>query len=107
MWKRTPKNPFRHVELSGLYVRLGLAHPRKKVVFTVIGEAFTEVLINVASLCAVLAVIGGGGSLGQLIAVIAAFVLPAMLLAGVKEYLEQNHLYGRVTVRTVLIGMLN
>ncbi len=110
MEEKTSKPRFGMWSCLGFMSGLAWRIQEKKVVFIVIGEAFTEVLINLVNLCAVpavLAVIGGGGSLGQLIAVIAAFVLPMMLLAGVKEYLEQNHLYGRVTVRTTLIGMLN
>ena len=83
---------------------------QKSVLILCILLVITEVLLNVVNFLiapTILQKIELSGSLEELIKTIAAFGIVLMFLMMLKAYISTNTRFGRITVRTHIVGFIN
>ena len=106
--KKKPKyNMFQN---SWFMIKLAWKQKEKKVIFTAILIVLFGVALNLINLYiapTILDAIETGVSFGQLITTILVFVGALVLTYASNAYVNANTLYGRVSVRTEIISMLN
>ena len=106
--KKKPKyNMFQN---SWFMIKLAWKQKEKKVIFTGILLILFGVALNLINLYiapTILDAIETGVSFGQLLTTILVFVTALVLTYAFNEYVSANVLYGRISVRTEIIAMLN
>ena len=106
--KKKPKyNMFQN---SWFMIKLAWKQNEKKVIFTGILLVLFGIALNLINLYiapTILDAIETGVSFGQLITTILVFVLALVLTYAGNSYVSANVLYGRISVRTEVISMLN
>ena len=106
--KKKPKyNMFQN---SWFMIKLAWKQKEKKVIFTAILLVLFGVALNLINLYiapTILDAIETGVSFGQLITTILVFVGALVLTYASNAYVNANTLYGRISVRTEIISMLN
>lgn len=106
--KKKPKyNMFQN---SWFMIKLAWKQKEKKVIFTAILLVLLGVALNLINLYiapTILDAIETGVSFGQLITTILVFVGALVLTYASNAYVNANILYGRISVRTEIISMLN
>ena len=106
--KKKPKyNMFQN---SWFMIKLAWKQKEKKVIFTAILIVLFGVALNLINLYiapTILDAIETGVSFGQLITTILVFVGALVLTYASNAYVNANTLYGRISVRTEIISMLN
>lgn len=91
-------------------IGLAVKHKEKKVPILCTLTALLAVAINLTEISITPAIIGAveiHAPLPKLFAVIAGFVLLRMLLVAASAYVGNNIMYGKITLRTELISMVN
>lgn len=106
--KKKPKyNMFQN---SWFMIKLAWKQKEKKVILTGILLVLLGVATNLIDLYiapTILKVIETNASFGELMSTILVFITALVLTYGFNSYIKTNVLYGRVTVRTGIIAMLN
>ena len=106
--KKKPKyNMFQN---SWFMIKLAWKQKEKKVIFTAILLVLLGVALNLINLYiapTILDAIETGVSFGQLLTTILVFVGALVLTYASNAYVNANILYGRISVRTEVIAMLN
>ena len=106
--KKKPKyNMFQN---SWFMIKLAWKQKEKKVIFTAILLVLLGVALNLINLYiapTILDAIETGVSFGQLLTTILVFVGALVLTYASNAYVNANILYGRISVRTEIISMLN
>ncbi len=106
--KKKPKyNMFQN---SWFMIKLAWKQKEKKVIFTGILLVLLKVAMNLIDLYiapTILNAIESKASFGELMATILVFITALVLTYAFNSYISTNVLYGRVTVRTEIIAMLN
>ena len=106
--KKKPK--FNMLQNSWFMIKLAWKQKEKKVIFTGILLILFGVALNLINLYiapTILDAIETGVSFGELITTILVFVVALILTYAFNEYVMANVLYGRISVRTEIIAMLN
>ena len=106
--KKKPK--FNMFQNSWFMIKLAWKQKEKKVIFTGILLILFGVALNLINLYiapTILDAIETGVSFGELITTILVFVTALILTYAFNEYVMANVLYGRISVRTEIIAMLN
>ncbi len=106
--KKKPK--FNMFQNSWFMIKLAWKQKEKKVIFTGILLILFGVALNLINLYiapTILDAIETGVSFGELITTILVFVVALILTYAFNEYVMANVLYGRISVRTEIIAMLN
>ena len=106
--KKKPK--FNMFQNSWFMIKLAWKQKEKKVIFTGILLVLFGVALNLINLYiapTILDAIETGVSFGELITTILVFVTALILTYAFNEYVMANVLYGRISVRTEIIAMLN
>ncbi len=91
-------------------LKLAWTSGEKKVIFLSIAVALSAVATSLVELYispAVLSVLENHGTLAQLFITIAVFAGALALCYAVSGYLNENTIYGRITVRAEIVNMLN
>ena len=106
--KKKPKyNMFQN---SWFMIKLAWKQKEKKVILTGILLVLLGVATNLIDLYiapTILKAIETNASFGELMSTILVFITALVLTYGFNSYIKTNVLYGRVTVRTEIIAMLN
>ncbi len=95
---------------SWFMIRLAWTSGEKKVVVIALLAALSAVALNLIDLYVaptVLAAVERGAGAGELLATIAVFILALMLARAAAAYIDQNAMWGQITVRGELIARLN
>ena len=106
--KKKPK--FNMFQNSWFMIKLAWKQKEKKVIFTGILLILFGVALNLINLYiapTILDAIETGVSFEQLLTTILVFVTALVLTYAFNEYVSANVLYGRISVRTEIIAMLN
>lgn len=106
--KESSKPKYNILQNVGWMVKLAWQNRKRVLLFCLI-TAVLEVGFNLTQLYVapeILRRVEDHVSIGQLIGTIGFFTLILFLLQGLKDYVDQNTMFPRVDVRTVIIGML-
>lgn len=110
MKNKTNKPKYNMFQNSFFMIKLAWKAKEKKVIFSCILLAILGVCINLINLLitpSILGVIERGEEFSKLIITILIFVIALLLTNGLNAYVNENVLYGRVTVRGEIIALLN
>lgn len=111
MLKKTASEPKYNMGQNAWFmIKLAWTSGEKKVIILSLLSAFFAVALNLINLYitpTILAVVERRASMTELLTTILAFVLALMLVSAVSAYVNANTLYGRITVRSTLINLLN
>lgn len=105
--KKAKYNMFQN---SWFMIKLAWKKKEKKVIFMVLLLVLLGVALNLINLYiapTILNVIETGASFTTLITTISAFIIALILTHAFNSYVNANVLYGRITVRSEIIAMLN
>ena len=109
--KQTKKKPkYNMFQNSWFMIKLAWKQKEKKVILTGILLVLLGVATNLIDLYiapTILKAIETNASFGELMLTILVFITDLVLTYGFNSYIKTNVLYGRVTVRTEIIAMLN
>lgn len=109
--KQTKKKPkYNMFQNSWFMIKLAWKQKEKKVILTGILLVLLGVATNLIDLYiapTILKAIETNASFGELMSTILVFITALVLTYGFDSYIKTNVLYGRVTVRTGIIAMLN
>lgn len=108
MKKEKPK--YNMAQNTWFMVKLAWISGEKKVLVLGLLSALLTVALNLINLYVsptVLGVVERHGSLGELAATLAGFVLALMVVSAAANYINTNVLFGRITVRSEIINLLN
>ena len=108
MKKEKPK--YNMAQNTWFMVKLAWTSGEKKVLVLGLLSALLTVALNLINLYVsptVLGVVERHGSLGELAGTLAGFVLALMVVSAADYYVHSNVLFGRITVRTQIVNLLN
>lgn len=108
--EKTPKPKYNMWQCSGYMISLAWREREKKVIFLCLAQAVFAVagsLVNLYITPSILAVVERNGSFTELITTILVCVALIMFCSAVSSYVESNTLYGRISVRYVIIKAIN
>lgn len=108
--EKTPKPKYNMAQNSLFMVKTAWTNGEKKVVILSLLTASLAVATNIVNLYispAILSAVERHAGIGELLLTIIGFTLATMLLAAVSAYVGANTMYGRITVRSELIKLLN
>ncbi len=108
--EKAPKPKYNMFQNSGFMIRSAWTSGERKVIFLSLLSALLTVATNLINLYVspiILSVVERRASVAELIWTIAAFVLGLMLTSAASAYVEENILYGRISVRCEMINLLN
>lgn len=108
--EKSPKPKYNMGQNSWFMIKLAWTSGEKKVIVLSLLVALTAVAMNLINLYVspmILSVVERRASVAELIWTVIMFTLALMLVSAASEYVNQNTLYGRITVRTELVSMLN
>ena len=107
--KKKEKPKYNMAQNTWFMVKLAWTSREKKVLVLGLLSALLTVALNLINLYvspAVLGVVERHGSLAELAATLAGFVLALMVVSAAENYVSTNVLFGRITVRTEIINLL-
>lgn len=108
--EKAPKPVYNMAQNSWFMIKLAWTSKEKKVLVLSLLSAVLTVTLNLINLYvspAILSTIERRASATELILTITGFVSGIMLVSAAAAYVNSNTLYGRITVRTELITLLN
>ncbi len=108
--EKSPKLKYNMGQNSWFMIKLAWTSGEKKVIVLSLLVALTAVVMNLINLYVspmILSVVERRASVSELVWTVILFTLALMLVSAASEYVNQNTLYGRITVRTALVSMLN
>ena len=109
--KETPQKPkYNMWQCAWFMIRLAVREQEKKILVMNISTVLIQIssdLLNLAITPALLGAVEFKSPLGNLFFLICGFVLLSMLLSSASTYISYNIVYAKVTVRSVLLTMLN
>lgn len=108
--EKAPKPKYNMAQNTWYMIKLAWTEREKKVLVLCLLTAFTAVatdLINLYVSPTLLAAVERHAPIPELMQLIVFFTLALMLTAALTAYLDANILYGKITVRMVLIAALN
>ena len=108
--KKKEKPKYNMAQNTWFMVKLAWTSREKKVLVLGLLSALLTVALNLINLYvspAVLGVVERHGSLGELAGTLAGFVLALMVVSAADYYVHSNVLFGRITVRTQIVNLLN
>ena len=108
--KKKEKPKYNMAQNTWFMVKLAWTSREKKVLVLGLLSALLTVALNLINLYVsptVLGVVERHGSLGELAATLAGFVLALMVVSAADYYVHSNVLFGRITVRTQIVNLLN
>lgn len=108
--KQKKKPKYNMFQNSWFMIKLAWRQNEKKVIFTAILLALLGVALNLINLYiapAILDVIENGAGLKELLTTIFIFVAALIFTYAFNSYVSANVLYGRISVRTTIVAMLN
>ncbi len=107
--EKAPKPKYNMAQNSAYMIKLAWTSGEKKVIVLSLLSAFSALALNLIELYVspvILSAVERKASIGELIATIAVFVAAMMLASATASYVNTNTLFGRITVRTVIISLL-
>ena len=108
--EKTPKPKYNMVQNSFYMMKLAWTNGEKKVIILGILTAAFAVMKNILNLYispAILSDVENKVGIGEFALTIIGFTLAIMLVSAAASYVGTNILYGRITVRSVIIKLLN
>lgn len=108
--ERPPKPKYNMWQNSAYMIRLAWSVKEKKVIFIGLAMALLTVALSLIELYVVpviLSIIETHAPIGEIVIIIAAFTAGLMAVTAAKSYFDINHLYGKISVRTEIINMIN
>lgn len=105
--ERSPKPKYNMAQNSWFMIKLAWTSGEKKVIVLSLLSALLAVSLNLINLYvspSILSVVERKASITELILTIAVFVGALMLVSAASAYVEENILYGRISVRTEIIA---
>ena len=108
--KKKEKPKYNMAQNTWFMVKLAWTSKEKKVLVLGLLSALLTVALNLINLYVsptVLGVVERHGSLAELAATLAGFVLALMVVSAAANYVSTNVLFGRITVRSEIINLLN
>ena len=108
--KQKKKPKYNMFQNSWFMIKLAWRQNEKKVIFTAILLALLGVALNLINLYiapTILDVIENGAGLKELLTTIFIFVAALIFTYAFNSYVSANVLYGRISVRTTIVAMLN
>lgn len=108
--EKSPKPKYNMGQNSWFMIKLAWTSGEKKVIVLSLLVALTAVAMNLINLYVspmILSVVERRASVAELIWTVIMFTLALMLVSAVSAYVKENVWYGRITVRTEIMGMLN
>ena len=108
--EKTPKPRYNMAQNSLYMVKLAWTNSEKKVVILSLLTAALAVATNIVNLYispAILSAVERHAGIGELLVTILGFTLATMLLAAASRYVSENTMWGRISVRTQIIKLLN
>ena len=108
--KKKEKPKYNIAQNTWFMVKLAWTSKEKKVLVLGLLSALLTVALNLINLYVsptVLGVVERHGSLTELAVTLAGFVLALMVVSAADYYVHSNVLFGRITVRTQIVNLLN
>lgn len=108
--KREKKEKYNMRQNIWFMVKLAGAYKEKKVLVLGLLSALTAVMLNLVNLFVppmILAAVERHASISELILTVLCFVLALMFFSALLAYINENIIYGRITLRSTLIALLN
>lgn len=108
--KKESKPKYNMWQNSRFMMKLAWTSKEKKVIVFCLLSAMLTVALNLVNLYVsptILSAVERHAQVTELIFTIVSFTLGIMLVSAASAYVNTNTLYGRVTVRSVLLGLLN
>lgn len=108
--KREKKEKYNMRQNIWFMVKLAWAYKEKKVLVLGLLSALTAVMLNLVNLFVppmILAAVERHASISELILTVLCFVLALMFFSALLAYINENIIYGRITLRSTLIALLN
>lgn len=108
--KREKKEKYNMRQNIWFMVKLAWAYKEKKVLVLGLLLALTAVMLNLVNLFVppmILAAVERHASISELILTVLCFVLALMFFSALLAYINENIIYGRITLRSTLIALLN
>ena len=108
--KKESKPKYNMRQNSWFMMKLAWTSKEKKVIVFCLLSAMLTVALNLVNLYVsptILSAVERHAPVTELIFTIVSFTLGIMLVSAASAYVNANTLYGRVTVRSVLLGLLN
>ncbi len=108
--KKSPKSKYNMLQNSAYMIRLAWTSGEKKVIVLGLLSTLTAVGLNLINLYVsptILGAVENHASVGELLITVAVFVGALMLMSAASAYVNTNTLYGRISVRSELITLLN
>ena len=108
--KKKEKPKYNMAQNTWFMVKLAWTSKEKKVLVLGLLSALLTVALNLINLYVsptVLGVVERHGSLTELAVTLAGFVLALMVVSAADYYVHSNVLFGRITVRTQIVNLLN
>lgn len=108
--KKKEKPKYNMFQNSWFMIKLAFKSKEKKVLFLGGAIVILSVLINLINLYVsplILSVVEKNEAISELIKIIITFVLALGLTSALLAYIDENILYGRISVRTEIINSLN
>ena len=108
--KKKEKPKYNMAQNTWFMVKLAWTSREKKVLVLGLLSALLTVALNLINLYvspAVLGVVERHGSLAELAATLGGFVLALMVVSAAANYVSTNVLFGRITLRSEIINLLN
>ena len=108
--ERPPKPKYNMWQNSAYMIRLAWSVKEKKVIFIGLAMALLTVALSLIELYVVpviLSIIETHAPIGEIVIIIAAFTAGLMAVTAAKSYFDINNLYGKISVRTEIINMIN
>lgn len=108
--EKTPKPKYNMLENSWYMIKLAWSTKEKKVIFLTLLTSFLAVSQNLVNLYVspmIISAVERHTSVAELILTILSFVLALMFVAAASAYVDENISYGRITVRTAVINLMN
>lgn len=108
--EKAPKPRYNMAQNTWFMTKLAWTTGEKKVIVLCLLSALLAVAMNIISLYVsptILSAVERHVPLPELMRTIVAFALPLMLVSGAAAYVNENTLYGRITVRSEVNNLLN
>ena len=108
--QKAPKPKYNMAQNSWFMIKLAWTSGEKKVIVLSLLSALFAVALNLINLYvspSILSVVERQASVTELIVTIVVFVAALMLVSAASAYVNQNTLYGRISVRCEIITLLN
>ena len=108
--EKTPKPKYHMGQNSWYMIKLAWTSGEKKVIVLSLLSALLAVAMNLINLYVsptILSVVERKAPVPELMGTITGFVLALMLVSAAAKYVNENTLYGRVSVRCEIIALLN